>query len=98
MRHIKKKDAGNLVVVYEPSWAISTARDAHIADPRQVRKSIIQFRRLAGKKIPILYGGNVNSKNAVRFLKEANLQGFLVGQSSLHAKEFVSLVKNAALR
>jgi len=46
---------------------------------------------------PILYGGSVDSSNIASFLKEAGVQGALVGGASLNAAEFISLVKNAAM-
>ena len=46
------------------------------------------------KKNQILYGGSVNLKNAVNYLKEAGFDGLLVGGASLNPKEFRKIIKN----
>jgi triosephosphate isomerase len=45
------------------------------------------------KGLKILYGGSVNSKNALGYIKEAGLQGFVVGGASLDPEEFVKILK-----
>jgi len=47
----------------------------------------------SAKNIQVLYGGSVNSKNAAGYIKEAGLQGLLIGGASLKAKEFIQIVK-----
>jgi triosephosphate isomerase (TIM) len=83
----------NLLVVYEPEWAIST-EGGKAASPEQVAERVSEMRAML-KDTPILYGGSVNSSNIGMFLKEAGVNGVLVGSASLDAEEFVSLVKNA---
>ena len=55
--------------------------------------------KIAGKniasKVPIIYGGSVNAKNAGSFIKEGRMDGLLVGGASLKAQEFIKIVKDA---
>src|SRR3989338_4185769 len=88
-------DRENLIVVYEPEWAIST-EGGRAADVSRVAEKVAAMRKTF-KAGPILYGGSVDSSNIASFLKEAGVQGALVGGASLNAAEFISLVKNAAL-
>ena len=86
----------NLVLVYEPEWAISTAKNAKADSPEHVKDAIGRIKTIAGSDIPVLYGGSTNSKNIRDFI-ENGAQGALVGSASLDEKEFVQLVRNAAM-
>ena len=85
----------DLMIAYEPVWAIGNA-NANV-DPMYaenmcafVKDSInINFR----KKINILYGGSLNSKNAENFLKMEHIDGGLIGGASLDVKEFSEIIK-----
>ncbi|PIR72261.1 MAG: triose-phosphate isomerase [Candidatus Nealsonbacteria bacterium CG10_big_fil_rev_8_21_14_0_10_36_24] len=87
-----------LCIAYEPIWAIGTGKPC---DPEEAQKMGLLIRKIISKiynrtvaqKTPILYGGSVNSKNGASYIKEAGLQGLLVGGASLEAKEFVDLVR-----
>ena len=94
-----------MVLTYEPEWAISSNEDAQPATPQDCQNAI-RFMRdtladMFGMEVadgmPILYGGSVDSKNIASFMKDGEAQGALVGSASLDAKEFVALVKNAAV-
>lgn len=91
-----KLEIKNLVLVYEPVWAISTNPGAKAVTPKDVKESVAFMRSIA-KNTTILYGGSVDSKNVTEFLGEDTAQGALVGGASLDPKEFIALVKNAAL-
>ncbi len=88
-------DKENLIVVYEPEWAIST-EGGRAADVSRVAERVAAMRK-AFKTGPILYGGSVDSSNIAAFLKETGVQGALVGAASLNAEEFIRLVKSAAM-
>jgi len=87
-----------LIIAYEPIWAIGTGKPC---DPEEAQKMGLLIRKIISRiynrtlaqKMPILYGGSVNSKNGASYIKEAGLQGLLIGGASLEAKEFVDLVR-----
>jgi triosephosphate isomerase len=86
----------NLVVAYEPVWAIGTGNPC---SAEEARKMCLFIKKILSSKIsgqiPILYGGSVNSGNSASYIKEAGMDGLLVGGASLDAEEFVKIVKNA---
>lgn len=97
---ISSSKFSKIVIAYEPIWAIGTGEPCDVEEAQKIglliRKIISRiYNRPLSKKLLILYGGSVNSKNAAGYIKEANLQGLLVGGASLKAKEFVKIVKNS---
>lgn len=100
LKGIKKSDFKNLIITYEPVWAISTM-NGKMAIPEEAKEGVDfirkTFTKLFGakeaKKIRILYGGSITSKNAKSYLEKADFQGILVGGASLDPKEFVKIVK-----
>ena len=73
-----------VVVAYEPVWAIGTGRNATPADAARVHRAIRTALRDLGHSAPrILYGGSVNAGNAAALLAEVELDGVLVGGASL---------------
>ncbi|MDB5571434.1 MAG: Triosephosphate isomerase [Hyphomicrobiales bacterium] len=87
--------ARNLVVAYEPVWAIGTGLTPTPADVAQVHGFIRE--RLAaalgedGAGVRILYGGSVKPSNAAELMGVANVDGALVGGASLTAKDFLGI-------
>lgn len=104
LKNIKKNFLKNLIVVYEPVWAISTNKNAKADNPKNVFEMTILIRKellkMFGKKVafltPILYGGSVDKKNAVDFVKLGKVDGLLVGSASLNPKKFVKIIKNVS--
>lgn len=92
---IKKKirGFGNVLLVFEPSSAISTQGGKRIA-PKDIAVMSGAMKKIAGKNIPVLYGGSVDAKSARTIMKQGKVQGLLVGAASLDAKEFTTLVKS----
>ncbi|PIY90762.1 MAG: triose-phosphate isomerase [Candidatus Nealsonbacteria bacterium CG_4_10_14_0_8_um_filter_35_10] len=90
LNKISKKEIKNIVIAYEPVWAIGTGNPCH---PSEAKKVLLFLRKFFKKNL-ILYGGSVNSKNATPYIKEAKFQGLLIGGASLNAKEFIKIVKN----
>jgi len=86
------------VVAYEPIWAIGSGNSC---DPKEAKKTGLLIRKIISvicgvkiaKKVRLLYGGSVNSKNARDYIKEAGFDGLLVGGASLKAKEFVKIIR-----
>jgi triosephosphate isomerase len=91
---------GELVVAYEPIWAIGTGRTATPADVDEIHAAI--RRALAarfgdsGARLRILYGGSVNAGNAAALFAVGDVDGALVGGASLIADQFVPIVEAAA--
>jgi triosephosphate isomerase len=87
--------AVDLVVAYEPVWAIGTGLTPTLADVTQVhafiRKRLGERYGAQGGSVRILYGGSVNPKNAGELLAIANVNGTLVGGASLKAADFLGI-------
>jgi triosephosphate isomerase len=87
--------AGNLVVAYEPVWAIGTGLTPTVGDVEQIHSFIrgvltVRFND-EGKRIRILYGGSVKPSNAAELMAVANVNGALIGGASLKASDFLAI-------
>jgi triosephosphate isomerase len=87
--------AANLVVAYEPVWAIGTGLTPTAGDVEQVHQFIrdnltARFKE-EGAKIRILYGGSVKPSNAAELMAVTNVNGALVGGASLKAADFLAI-------
>ena len=88
-KEIKKIYIKDIIIAYEPVWAIGSGQ---IPLENDIMKAVILIRRLFGKmynqetaqKIKILYGGSVNSRNAGNFISNIGINGFLIGKASLN--------------
>jgi len=92
--------AGNLVVAYEPVWAIGTGRTPAIVDIARIHdriRDLLVTRFKDGEQMRILYGGSVKPGNAGDILRIANVDGALVGGASLTAAEFWGIAKVRAI-
>jgi triosephosphate isomerase len=87
--------ADNLVVAYEPVWAIGTGLTPTAGDVEQVhrfiRELLIKRFKGEGARIRILYGGSVKPSNAAELMAIANVNGALVGGASLKAADFLAI-------
>lgn len=98
---IQKKDLKQIVVAYEPIWAIgkNAVRAASPDDALEITILLKKtFADLCGKDgacVPILYGGSVDAKNAWEFLLKSHVDGLLVGRASLDPKVFGEILKAA---
>lgn len=93
-------DVLNVVIAYEPVWAIGTGKTATPQQAEEVQKYIrgwIRQRYSQGcaEKVRILYGGSIKPENIKDLMKEEDIDGGLVGGASLKVSSFVSIVKNA---
>ena len=87
--------AENLVVAYEPVWAIGTGLTPTPADVAEmhgfIRRQLIARYGEAGQGMRILYGGSVKPSNAKELMGVADVDGALVGGASLKADEFLAI-------
>jgi triosephosphate isomerase len=87
--------AGNLIVAYEPIWAIGTGLTPTAKDVEQIHAFIREAlsKRFSGEgaRMRILYGGSVKPSNAAELMGVANVNGALVGGASLKATDFLAI-------
>jgi triosephosphate isomerase (TIM) len=91
-----RERAAQLVIAYEPIWAIGTGRPATgahaTAAARAIRRSL-EAAGLSGDRTPVLYGGSVTAAGAREFATADGIDGALVGGASLKAEEFGAIVR-----
>ena len=85
-------DFDGLIFVYEPLEHISTEGEFHPDDPEHANIMAQKIKEELSQKVKVLYGGSVNAKNAKSFIEQSDIDGVLVGQASLDAKEFAKIV------
>ena len=90
----KADELAQLIVAYEPVWAIGTGRNATPADAaavhRVIRAELADLGAPLG--VPVLYGGSVSAANVLALLAEEDLDGVLVGGASLDPDAWAELV------
>jgi len=91
--------AHDVVIAYEPVWAIGTGLTPTIEDIRSmhdgIRAQLVGRFGESGKRIPLLYGGSMKPSNAQEILAIANVNGGLVGGASLLANDFFAIISAA---
>jgi triosephosphate isomerase len=94
------KDLADVVLAYEPVWAIGTGKTATAEQAEEVHQYI---RKILGglysngvaERVRIQYGGSVKAENAKELLGKPDIDGALVGGASLDARAFIGIIKNA---
>jgi len=94
---ISVAQAKDVVIAYEPIWAIGTGKTC---EPDMANQTIVEIRQLVerlydanvAKQVRILYGGSVKPSNIKAIMAESDIDGALVGGASLDSKSFLSLV------
>ena len=87
----------NIVIAYEPVWAIGTGLTASVDKVAEIHLFIREtlsaiFSKEESDLIPVLYGGSVNSDNAEELIAVDNVNGFLIGGASLDVEKFVNII------
>jgi len=89
----------NVVIAYEPIWAIGTGKTANPEQAQDVHKTIRNHLRKQNEDVAetvrIIYGGSVKAANARDLFHQADIDGGLVGGASLEAEEFISICNSA---
>ena len=98
LKGFHKPDLKKIVIAYEPVWAIGTGKTATPEDAQEVCAAIrTELRKIGSDEIAdncrILYGGSVKSINTLEIMKEADVDGALVGGASLDPEEFARICK-----
>lgn len=96
---VEIKDVTNVIIAYEPIWAIGTGKTASAKDAEEECKNIrIAIKELynayTADETKILYGGSMKPSNAKELLAMPNIDGGLVGGASLDPNSFLELVKD----
>jgi len=91
----------NIVIAYEPVWAIGTGKAASgqqaAATIKFIRNTLAKlWSEDVAQDLRILYGGSVTSNNVAEFISQSDIDGALVGGASLRAEEFLSIVNQTA--
>lgn len=96
--HLNAEEMKNIVIAYEPVWAIGTGETATIAQAQEMH---LYIRSLIANKygvevadgISILYGGSCKPSNAQELFSQTDIDGGLIGGASLNADDFISIIK-----
>ena len=95
---LTEAQVAQVVVAYEPVWAIGTGEVATPADAQEVIAAVrghleTAYSAETAEKVRILYGGSVKGSNAAGIMAEADIDGALIGGASLDADDFVRIVR-----
>lgn len=95
--HLNEDEFKQVIIAYEPIWAIGTGLTATPEQAEQmhamIRKNVAKrYNSKVGDELSILYGGSVNASNAHSLFKEGNIDGALVGGASLKADDFLTII------
>ncbi|WP_410872270.1 triose-phosphate isomerase [Nocardia sp. A7] len=101
LKGLTAEQVSQVVIAYEPVWAIGTGKVASAADAQEVCGAIRgELEKLASPAVAagvrVLYGGSVNAKNIGELIRQSDIDGALVGGASLKGDEFATLSAIAA--
>lgn len=100
LTNVTADEIGEIVIAYEPVWAIGTGEFARPSDVaatiRDIRRHIGQlFGKKSADSVRVLYGGSVTVDNAADFLAISGIDGLLIGGTSLKAQQFTDIITMA---
>ena len=103
LSEIDSDDIKKCIIAYEPVWAISSTKAAHIASPDEIADAVKiirdQLTSIYGEEtvaeIPVLFGGSVNPNNAGAYLTVPGVNGLLIGSAGLVSESFASIIETA---
>jgi triosephosphate isomerase (TIM) len=96
--HLSPEKIKNIIIAYEPIWAIGTGKTATTDQAQEIHKYLrsvlaTQYGEAIANEIPILYGGSVKANNARELFCCEDVDGGLVGGASLVAADFLEIIK-----
>ena len=97
LKNLNNLEVSNLIIAYEPIWAIGTGKTATVEDAnnmiKTIRKEVLNlYGEEVSEKIIIQYGGSVNINNAKELFAASDIDGALIGGASLKFDEFAKIV------
>ena len=95
---LNSNQISNIILAYEPVWAIGTGKVPKLNEIEEMHKFIREkinskYEKLISQNLSILYGGSVNSSNAKNIFDLPNVNGGLIGGASLNSNEFLRIFK-----
>ncbi len=98
LKNLSKKSLDNLVIAYEPIWAIGASEAMNTHDIHEmfifIKKVLRELYGPLGDSVRIIYGGSVSPDNAAEIIRDGFVQGLLVGRDSVDSKKFVEIIRN----
>lgn len=100
LESVSADEMQNIIIAYEPVWAIGTGKTATPAQAQEVHEFIrdlieIEYSMEVSMNLVILYGGSVKPDNAKQLLSQIDIDGALVGGACLKADSFMGIIKGA---
>ena len=94
LKGLNRDDFNNIIIAYEPIWAIGTNRIPTMAEIKKSVKYIKSvIKKIYNADVKVLYGGSINSDNIEKLNKLDCLDGFLIGASSIDASQFLKIIE-----
>ena len=97
--HLSNEEFAQVVIAYEPIWAIGTGRTATSAQAQEVHAFIREqiaraYDAQAALDTTILYGGSANAQNAKELFSQPDVDGGLIGGAALKATDFTTIIRS----
>jgi triosephosphate isomerase len=101
LKGVSAEELKNVIIAYEPVWAIGTGKTATAEQADEVNghiRGVVErlYGKAAADAMTIQYGGSMNAKNAEELLQKPHVDGGLIGGASLKAEDFAVIVKAAS--
>ncbi len=97
LKDVSKKSLAQVVVAYEPLWAIGAKEAMSARDLQEtaifIKKVLKDLFGVFSDDVRILYGGDADRANSDKLVRDGNVDGLLIGRESLRAKDFIEIVK-----